>query len=271
MKKIYIIALFSTLALGGLSCQREIIEEDTPDSANWFKATIEKPVGTKSYLTSDFKVFWEKTDKIVINGLKYFAEPKTDSTIAWFRRFVEPYPEPDYTALYPAEFYSGGEYKLPSTLTHLPGNKFSNIPMWAESSTNDFVFKNIFGVLKVSVSSQYTIKSITVQSDLYMNGTFTVSNDKAVISSGEDINKTTTLDCGNQGIAGGDFFFPIPAGTYTGKNLKVTVKKTDNSTESMTTDQLTTIDIAAGTIYNFTFFKDGSYRVIESETITTQL
>jgi len=273
MKRIYFIAITISVVLSLFSCQKET-EQAIPVSVSRFSATIEKPVDAKSYLTSDLKVFWEETDKVNINGCDYDVEPQSDSTTAWLQKMFGPYPQCDpdstYTAIYPASLYADGQvFLLPHTLKHLKTNKFSNIPMWAKSKNGKFAFKNIFGVLKVSVASSYTVKKISVTSSLNMCGNFIVSNDKAVVA-GDEIYKGILLDCGT-GVSGGDFYIPIPAGDYSGKNLMVTINKSDLTNERMTTDQNATIQIAPGAIYTFPFFKDGSLRLIETPTIDSLL
>jgi len=266
-RSIYILAV-AALVISSASCQnldKESIETDS----SVFSAVIDD-VSTRTTLKNLY-VRWENTDKVDINGIQYAVTPEQkDSTKAVLSKSAEADPDPKalFKAIYPASLKSQTGFELPDTLTYNAG-KF-NIPMYAESSNRTLSFKNIFAVLKVSVPSTVTVKKIEVSSDLYINGAFTVSDNKAVISSGTDSNKTTLLDCGT-GVSGTDFFIPVPAGTYTGKNLKVVLTRGDDSMVTMKTDQSATIAISANTIYTFNFLESGAFKLIESSTISTLL
>lgn len=263
MKKyLYAIAVFATVCSLS-SCQQEI--EKFADSGKVFSASIDMTEGTKAII-DDMKVKWENSDKINVNGIYYSATPDgTDARKALFTKDSGTDPVAPYTAIFPSSLYvasPSAHFVLPSEMTYAAG-KF-NMPMYAESSTTSLKFKNIFAVLKISVSSSVNVKSLAVSSDMYMNGTFTLSDNVASIVSGSDASKTTTLSCASA-VAGTDFYIPIPAGDYSGKKLKVVLTKEDDSKETMTTNQSITISVAAGSIFNFNFKKDGLFVLGGSE------
>jgi len=266
MKRIIYISLITVLSLGLFSCQK-LDNENAGTKSDVFTAVI-ADVSTKSTIDAS-KVKWESTDEININGSTYTTIPNgTDATKATFEKKSGTDPTATFKAIFPASLYIAGHFELPASLAYTAG-KF-NMPMYAESESTSLTFKNIFGVLRITVANTVNVKSIAVSSDLYMNGVFTVADNKASVADGDAANKTTTLTC-NPAVAGTDFYIPVPAGTYTGKNLKVKLTKSDESTETMTTNQSTTIVITEGTIYGFTFLKDGSFKLIESPTIEAML
>jgi len=269
MKKIiFSIAVIMVIGVTS-SCQKEI--EQVYAEGTVFSAVIDN-VGDAKSTIDGFQVKWEDGDKININGINYSANPDAvDAKKATFTKDAGDDPTPTYKAIFPSSIYvssPSAHYVLPATLTYT-ANKF-NIPMYAESSTTSLTFKNIFAVLKISVSSSVNVESIAVSSDLYLNGTFTIDGDIASITAGSDATKTTTLSC-SPAVPGTDFYIPIPAGTYTGKKLKVVLTKAGGDKETMTTNQTAAISIAAGSIYRFNFKEDGLFVLgPESKKITLE-
>jgi len=218
------------------------------------KTTVEKTAGA----VAAYLIKWENTDKIKINGVSYSAHPEEyDARVAKFTKDSGENPSAPFKAIYPASLYvSENLYRAPAEIVYEAG-KF-NIPMYSESDTTFLSFSNIFAVLKISVPDTVNVKKLEVSSDLYLNGPFTISSNIASIVEGDGATKKTSLTF-SEPVAGTDFFIPVPAGIYTGKNLKVVLTKSNDSTETMTANQNAVININASSMYGFSFKKDGVF------------
>lgn len=258
MKRIILIAAAAASILLFFSCQKELshVKVSEPLEFTGTIGDIQNPE-TKTTLTVDRKVNWVEGDEISVNGIIYTASPtSTDPTVATFTRKEQAAQDPTaiYHAYYPAELYGDGTPKLQEVQTFVAGC-INNGPMYAESNTTFLSFHNICALLEITVKNTITVKNIKVSSDLAMNGAFTVIDDKAVISgTGEltEADKSVTLDCG-AGVAGTTFHIAVPAGDYSGQNLKITVTDTADEEREMLTNQSASIIIEANTIYSFSF------------------
>ena len=150
MKKYIFMTIAATVALGGCS-KEEVGSADIYDNdcGNFF-ATIED-AGTKTVLDGQ-KVNWEVGDMININGVAYRASAVgTNATQATFEKTGDtPAAGSTFDAYYPASIYDGTTATLPATQAYEEG-KISNLPMYAHSDSHDLVFKNLCGVLKITV------------------------------------------------------------------------------------------------------------------------
>ncbi len=252
MRKIFTSIALVAAVIASVSCNKDTIIESNSDEMTFY-GDIED-ASTKTVITTDRKVNWEAGDKVAINGVEFTATPKADPTKAVFTLVSGKKPHSPYAAIYPASYHNEGKWAIPATIKYT--GKFDNIPMAAMGLSKTLSFKNIFGVLKVSVSSDVTVKSIKVSSDCVMNGAFIIPDlHTAVMTKVKDIvdaDKVVTVDCG-AGVAGTDFYIAVPAGNYKGKNLMVTVIDTKNNVQTMTTDQTAKVIIAPNTIYAFNF------------------
>jgi len=253
------------LAAFAVSCQKEASETD----GKTFTARIEISEDTKTSLNAENKVYWQGSDRVCINGSVYAADPVGgDPTWAILSKVSGAEPISPFVAVYPSSVYNGGDYSLPAVQTYDPTG-IGNVPMYASSNDLHLSFKNICAIMKVSVPSKLTVKSVNVSSDLPMNGAFTVVSNKAIMIKTEglgDEEKAVTLDCGEAGVKGTDFCIAVPAGNYTGKNLTFTVIATDGSEYALETSQTAEVKVAANNIYNVNFkdcypvYREGSYR-----------
>lgn len=261
MKKIIFSISIAALVLGAASCKKG---PETPVTGQ-FTATIEKALDTKTVLTEDLKVNWEKTDQINVNGATYDVAPDgDDATKATLTKVAGEDPETPFVAIYPASCYDNGQFKLSNSLT-FTADKFSNIPMWAGSTTKDLSFRNVFAVLKVIVDEKEWVKKVVVTSDLYINGVFTVASNTAIMADGRDENKVTTLQC-DDAIKGNIFYIPLPAGDYSGKHLKVQVYSNDVNKDTMKTLEDATIIMKPGVIYSLNFISGATF-MLSKDTI----
>lgn len=227
-KNIIFAAIVAATAL--VSCSQQ---EQTAmlDKNSTFTASIEQEF-TRTTLASTNKVNWEYDDRININGSEYMAVPKTPATKAVFQYMKGKLPEyTPYRAIYPANLYTGNGYEFPSRLEYKEGSL--NTPMYAESNSEELYFKNICGVLHLSLNGIGKVASITVSANQNICGPFEVDYSMtARLVAGIDsfemmYRNSVTLDCGERGELLDewdykDFYIPLPAGEYTGLTITIT-------------------------------------------------
>ena len=229
MKKTILSIAVIAAAFVAASCQKENLQENTAPEGNAsvFTATIENGASTKTTVervTSSsvaYKTKWEDTDKISINGVTYTATPDdTDKTKATFNKTSGVDPTAPFHAYFPASMYSDSKAALPETYDYEDGKY--NMPMYAESDNTTLSFKNLCAVLAIKVTSDdiTTLKAIKVASDKKMNGTFTVSDNKAVV--GTDGTNVLVLESSTALTLNADgttFYIAIPAQNYMYLNI----------------------------------------------------
>ena len=232
-------------AITFISCRRE---QDFQAGTPGFTATIEK-TETKTALSasgSAYDVLWEKGDEITILDadakVGVYATESTTSQAVFTRKSGEDVVKPSFKAYYPASIYNDGAPQLPSVQTYVEGN-VKSAPMYAESGTTKLSFKNLAGIVKLSLSTSQSgmkVRKIILSADKSLCGGFTISENAAVVT-GE---KSITLDCGNGGVAIGSsavpFHMVVPAGTY--NPLKITVITTDGQVQT----RVSSADITVG-------------------------
>ena len=158
MKKTILSIAVIAAAFVAASCQKENLQENTAPEGNAsiFTATIETGADTKTTVERVdgteviYKTKWENTDKISINGVTYTATPDaTDATKATFTKDSGDAPTGPFNAYFPANMYSDSKATLPETYDYEDGKY--NMPMYAQSSTTSLPFKNLCGVLAITV------------------------------------------------------------------------------------------------------------------------
>ena len=207
------------------SCTKDILlpEKDAPESgapempAMVFTATMEGFPATRATLDG-MTPSWEVGDVVSIDGHSYTA--KTAGTSSTFEGTGAVKEDGKYKAIYPSSLYKTGHFELPSVQTYEAG-KF-DMPMYAESDNTTLSFKNICAVLAIKVTSDdiTTLKAIKVASDKKMNGTFTVSDNKAVV--GTDGTNVLVLESSTALTLNADgttFYIAIPAQNYKYLNI----------------------------------------------------
>ena len=274
-----IMAAFAAAAsiLMAVSCQKqeplkvqeqEQARTETVGDGVSFTATIDQNL-TKTTITEERKVEWVSDDRISVNGAEYAAVPGVPASEAKFVHKDGDAPQAPYKAIYPATLYnaSTGGYVLPSTIAYKNG---LNTPMYAESDTEKLSFKNICGVLCLSLAGTEKVKSISVTADKNICGPFTVETAEdgtvsmALTGADTDANKSVTLDFGENPVElynnylenvphndlAAKFYIPIPKGTYNHLVITVAIDNVPKpelrkfSTESITieTNTLYTLD-----------------------------
>ena len=105
----------------------------------------------------------------------------------------------------------------------------TNFPMYAYSASKDLQFKNICGILKVSMktkeSTDVSVSSISVSSEKGMSGTFTIADDYSAVVEGNDgivLNCEESVRLYNASYQ--EFNIIVPPGEYEAMRVCVTTK-----------------------------------------------
>ncbi len=221
----------AALIIAAASCQKEELNSVNPNPGTAcglvFTATLENADATKTTIdkiTGGYKVKWESTDSISVNGVIYKAQPDaTYPAQATFTKMREGDPDPKapYTVYYPASVYDSTAKKavLPKTqIFRAEGNIAGVLPMYAKGSSLTLQFKNLCGLLKFNLKGTETVRYITVSdTSKALCGEFNVTDNAAVLTT--DTGRILSLDCGEGGVAldestGHDFYVALPAGNY---------------------------------------------------------
>ena len=247
MKKIFILSLAALALL--TACKKDSLT----DTTNSFTATIEQS-GDKTTLSGN-NVHWEADDAISVNGETLTTtgptgDNLTQATFTSENTVALNGSTPYYKAYYPASYYHDGAMHLPATQDYdATTNGISNLPMYAQSDNHDLVFKNLCGVIALTLKGSNTVSSIEVNSDQQMNGTFTVTYSGNVpsitFSPGQTdaTYKKVTLDCGTgvtlNTTTGVTFYIAIPAGSH---QLTFRINTTDDYYYTQTTSSTVTVE-----------------------------
>ena len=266
MKKYLILSLAALALLSG--CKK-----DNDGDATAFTATIEQS-GDKTTLGSNNYPNWVQGDKIKIEAVEFSASTVNGTTATFTSsNTVTAGADGKYHAYYPADIYDGTTVTLPAIQTYdATANGIGNLPMYAESTGHNLVFKNLCGVLAITVqqSQMTTVKSITVKANgKRLNGAFTVSgystNNPTInfsspsTSNAADTMVTLLMETAVEIPNGGQtFYIAIPAATdYTTLTIEVMGKFTEGGTEKTTAKRMRTNStpktIARNTIYSIPF------------------
>lgn len=179
-----------------------------------------------------------------------------------------------FQAYFPASLYDGTTATLPANITEDWADGRFNMPMYAESETTDLQFKNLCGVLKITVKSDdlASVRSIKVSSsNCATSGAFTINAEgAAVLSNPTDASKTvnvtytTPVETSAEGKV---FYVAIPAQSY--QDLKIMISDGVND-KFMVTKSGTDIVVERNKIYSIDFggnYEATLYRGTKSATI----
>ena len=235
MKSQKILLAAALLALGAASCQKE------ENVITQFTAGMEQSEA-KTYLDGQL-LKWVSGDQVKVysdgaNGADFDVTPR-DGNATWAvlsnnnGGITE---SGQYTAIYPASIAaSATSVTLPAVQNSADGS-LAEFPMYAESTTDEFQFKNLCGALRIHLAAanctNCTISRIKVTAGSAINGTYTVSTTTEgdpLLGTCTDGSTTTTLILGTaQPIAEGrDFYVYLPAGEYS--NMQLTFYQPDGS------------------------------------------
>ena len=254
MKKNTIIAAIAAASALFLcaSCQKQELPTPANNGVKVFTATIEQDV-TKTTINSSYKVYWAEGDKVSINHVEYTATSSasnpTKATLTADGQGADLINE-KYAAIYPATLYVTDHFEFPATQTYA-ADQF-NAPMYAESDTVSFEFKNICGVLCLSLKGTDKVRSISVTANEPICGTFTMTDASTINLTGEG--KTVTLDCGTEGVQLGEgtaknfYIYLPPKESYTA-GMKIAVTNTEGKVFENTTTK--DVRIEKNNLYTF--------------------
>ncbi|MCQ2336826.1 MAG: hypothetical protein MJ010_06580 [Paludibacteraceae bacterium] len=259
MKKIIYIMGAALVMLASVSCKKnDAIKGDEQSSVK--KVDMEFTATSKGALKTTVKpdgttVVWSEGDAI-----KVFTASDTQgstlslksgdgkSTAVFSGQCSETGP---WTAIYPssmAKSFADGviTFAVPATQTYA-GATFAKgtMPSVAYSTTTDLEFKHAFGVLKLQLKGEGSVKNIKVTNanGERINGSFTVNPSTGNVTAEKivdawpatpeckDGTRNITLDCGT-GVAlsagqATEFWIVVPAGAFA-KGLEVNITSTDN-------------------------------------------
>lgn len=217
------------VVLGLVSCNKQELESTGRKIS--IVANTESGLDTKTSLSgndaSGYQVLWSEGDEIVIFdghiNREFVLTRGAGSTKAEFGSKEFGYLE---NGLYGAYYATDGS-TLSNTSSYVAENVISSAPMYAEVSVKDreisqAEFKNLCGILRLTLKGRGTVKQIKVSADQYMAGEFE-GYGYAIITKGST--KYVTQDCGN-GVElsneGTDFYIPLPQNDYTGVTIQIT-------------------------------------------------
>lgn len=184
MKKLNVCVLaIAAMAMAMTSCNKE----EALNQGDILVSVEENEItnGAKTHLDGD-NLYWDNNDQLRIydrsnNGAIYAANPNTHPTSFRFIQHVNaarPFDRdnaPLYAA-YPSEdAYCNGAIRLPYLETTENG-ELKDFPMYGTGTFEHFSFKNVCGVLRLMLTGDATIDSITITTDKKVNGHFSIVN-----------------------------------------------------------------------------------------------
>ena len=236
MKKYYlIIAALAAI----MACSKEPVvpvnDNETVTKELSFTA-IAGEAFTKTTLSDlgggEYDIVWETSDQLCItdgtNNAVY--KPTTAAKQSPLTKYSGTEPVgPTFYAYYPSSLYNSGTgvFTLPETRSSYTTGAFKQFPMYAQSDNMELQFKNVCGLLKLSLSgasSSDRIGKVVLTADEYLSGPMTITEDsgayKASITSG---NKRVSVSFSSYKTLneGAVVYIPLPAGTYTDLTIEV--------------------------------------------------
>lgn len=165
-----------------------------------------------------------------------------------------------FHAYFPASLYNGTMASLPARIDEEWVDGKFNMPMYATSGTTDLRFKNLCGVLKVTVKNDdiASVKEIKLSSaNCATSGKFTVNaQNAAVLDNPDDYYQDLTLTYKTPvetDAAGKVFYLPIPAQTYRDLVIKISDGVDYHNDKYMATRSGVDIVVERNKIYDIDF------------------
>lgn len=271
MKKYLFIAAAAIAVLSGCTKENEYVKKGLV-----FTASMECVDTRANFDATDKCVSWEVGDQIAIIAIageddvslaNYRA--KTAGTSTTFEASTEGdelEAAEYYKAFFPASLYydlTKGPV-MPAEISETWVDGLFNMPMYAESPTTVLSFKNLCGVLKITVNSGQlaSVKKIRVSSsNKGISGEFTlplegelsvVLNEEYADFPSDNTVTVTYTDAVTTEATGKSFFVAIPPQTY--RDLKIEIDPDGKGfTKSMTTKSGVDIVVDRNKIYSITF------------------
>lgn len=210
------------------------IDGETSDIT--FSASIENETSTKTALSDKannygyYSLYWTMGDVISISDGKNISMFTTESNGTSSGEFTSQKGKidsdaPVYTAFYPSSITVNRKI-LPAEQNYVRGN-VENFPMYAKSNTRNLKFKNLCGIIRLSLKSEKTgdiqVSSISLSADnAGLSGCFTIGSKNEAIVDGND---GVVLICKNivslYSSLYTDFNIIVPAGDYNPLRIKI--------------------------------------------------
>lgn len=252
MKNILHTILFTLLL--AVACKEQLTEElpiyDSEESEcgdEYVDLILLEDKDTKTSINGN-SVIWKSGDNVDVNGVSYPV--KLSGNIASVRvkraeRYVAFSPaeiiESDMVLIQPAQFYAEGSFGA------------SAYPICAESTSTQLIFKNLFGILELTIKGSETVTSINVEDKAGSSvcGQYKLSNG-GLTPQGTVQYDNVTLNCiseAENGVklssSGTKFYVVLPARTYS-SGLRINISTF--SGHSMLIDSDTPRTLSAGHI-----------------------
>ena len=272
---------FTSLALAAVFCSCGKMDIDNPPSPvdgngscpPVFTVSINREIETKVGMTPAgdvFKLHWEDTDTIAIHSTlgnveawsEYVAVP--DESVPSFAtlRFVggdEPVEGATaYDAYYPSSIVTeNGTLSLPEKYGFVPGGA-DVLPMYAESSTTSFSFRNLCSLLRFTVSTEDTdVRIVNASLSRSSSGSLcgpceiTGTDEEPVLaplSTGKtDVGMTVPdIDISEESLS---VIFPLFPGDYAGEELALHLKTQSGAVRDLILRKKFTAE--RGTVHSF--------------------
>lgn len=269
MKKYIYMAVAAIAALSSCSSDNDVIMEETVKQPLKFTASMEGAATRATFDSGNKCVSWEVNDQILIMAstqttfYTYNAEAEglTTTFTPWNAQYVVDPAAASYEAYFGCTILYGTPQKpcIPWTLYETWAEGKFNMPMYATSTTRDFQFKNLCGVLKIKVTKEQIaqVKSIKLSSaNKAIAGSFIVdANNAAVLDDPDDITNGARTIIYNSAVPttaeGTVFYVAVPAQTY--RELNIALNDGNGSIKNMTTKAATDITVVRNKIYPITF------------------
>ena len=268
MKKYIFMAVAAIAALSSCSSDNDVIMEEAGNQPLKFTASMESATTRATFDSEKKCASWEVNDQILIMAntqttfytYKAEAEGLTTTFTPWNAQYVVDPAAASYEAYFGCDIMYGTPQKpiIPWTLYETWAEGKFNMPMYATSTTNDFQFKNLCGVLKIKVTNEQIaqVKSIKLSSaNKAIAGSFTVDANNAAVLDDPDVitnARTITYNSAVPTTAEGTVFYvAVPAQTY--RELNIALNDGNGSVLNMTTKAATDITVERNKIYPITF------------------
>ena len=296
MKKYLFMAVAAIAALSSCSSDNEVFNSEAKKALT-FTATMEGLGGTRAEFDSEAKCAkWNVGDEIIIEGVD---EEENDPTTALYvasgtsgdvTTFEPKNPGEEvsgvfFEAFFPASIIGEEGPESPAVINEEWKKDQFNMPMAATSISTNLKFKNLCGVLAITVKDDQLsqVKSIKVSSAnrsvsgiLFPNSDVdkedgAMTNLKVALTTSDDPSKTLTVNYINPvetDASGKVFYVAIPPSLKIHddeeneifeylpdpyKELKIEISDGNGTTKSMTTKKDVDIVIERNKIYNITF------------------
>lgn len=259
--KLFHILLAMAVLVSSGACSEDVIDIDdddiTPVTGDGYPFTVvgrtEEPVVKTSLSGSDtdgYSVLWSENDSFkqlyttssnACKSRSFTLVSGAGKSSATFGTGTElGSGDLPFISVYPSGIVKGwSEYdgpvsiEWPASQPYCSGS-ITDVPMYSETMDTDgpYEFKNLGGILRLKIKGSGTVTGVTISSDKAMagdaiiNAQSTMGHTSYVVKVLSDTgSKEIEMSCGQDGVELSDqateFWFSVPAGTYTG--LKVIV------------------------------------------------